>query len=252
MSRAKAAQVRYENPPVTEAVCEIRFAEIGVKSVLIPGRYYERVKTDYPDIEIKRGVGIQAGGTGLTMATEERTVFRNSSANRLVQVGSGMLAINQLRPYRDYATFRREIEVRLADYKAVAHPKGLVKLGLRYINRLNVSKDQNLEAVLHVGFKVPQALSLKPDPYLLRLEFPYQSGRDRLILITAKAPEDREGPAVMLDLDYVLVKPAQIKEEELMRWVDDAHETIEDVFHTSVTKATLASFKPIRSERGKL
>ncbi|MGH7773698.1 MAG: TIGR04255 family protein [Candidatus Binatia bacterium] len=252
MSKAKPERIKFENPPLVEAVCEFRFAEIRVQPVLVPGRYYERVKAEYTDIEVSRKVGVQAGGQELAMATEEVTVFHNRSANRLVQIGLGMLAINQLRPYSDYATFRREIETRLADYRDIALPKRLTRLGLRYINRLPVPEGKNLEAVLHVGFRVPQSLPGKPDPYLLRLEFAYQAGRDRLFLITAKAPRHQDGSEIVLDLDYVLVKPDQIEEKELMGWVDTAHETIEEVFHACVTKTSLASFKPIRCEGGKL
>ena len=247
MSETKPERVRFENPPLAEAVCEFRFAGIGVQSVLVPGRYYERVKAEYADIEVSRKVGVQAGGQELAMATEDVTVFRNRPANRLVQIGFGMLAINQLRPYSDYPTFRREIEARLVDYREIALPKRLTRVGLRYINHLTVPEDKTLPAMLNVGFTVPQSLPGKPDPYLLRLVFGYQGGRDQLILITAKAPGRQDGQSTVLDLDYVLVKPDQVGEKELMGWVDTAHDTIGNVFHASVTKTALASFKPIRS-----
>ena len=98
------------------------------------------------------------------MATEQITVFRNPSAKRLVQVGLGMLAVNQLRPYSDYATFRKEIEKRLADYREIALPKKLTRLALRYINHIAVAEDKNLAAPIQIGFTIPQALPGKPDP----------------------------------------------------------------------------------------
>jgi uncharacterized protein (TIGR04255 family) len=251
MSTAKPERVQFENPPLVEAVCEFRFAEIGVQQVLVPGRYYERVKAEYSGIESKRGVGVQAGGQEVTMATEEITVFRNQTANRLVQLGSGMLAINQLRPYFNYPTFRKEIEARLADYRAVASPKKITRIGLRYINHVPVAEGKSLETVLNVGIKAPPSLPEKPDPYLVRLVFSYAAGRDNLILITTKAPGYQDVSRTVLDLDYVLVKPDQIEDQELLRWVDNAHDTIEEVFHACVTKAALSSFKPIRSNGGK-
>lgn len=195
--KARVGRIRYENPPVIEAVCEFRFAQIGVQPALVPILYYDRIKAEYTEIEIRQGVGIQTGTEEVTMTTEDRTVFRNPSANRLVQIGPRMLAVNQLRPYPDYVTFRREIGARFSDYQAVAHPKGLTRLGLRYINRLTVPADQTLGALLQVGFKVPQALASNPDPYFLRLEFAYESDRDRLILIVAKAPDQPESPGGM-------------------------------------------------------
>ncbi|MBI2231026.1 MAG: TIGR04255 family protein [Deltaproteobacteria bacterium] len=251
MGATKPERVQFENPPLVEAVCEFRFAEIGVQSVLVSGRYYERVKAEYPEIEVRQGLGVQAGGQQLTMATEQLTVFRNPSAKRLVQVGLGMLAVNQLRPYSNYQTFRAEIERRLVDYREIALPKKLTRLALRYINHIAVADQKNGTAPIQIGFKIPSSLPGKPDPYLLRLEFPYQGGRDRLILITTKVPGPQGGAAVVLDMDYVLVKPDQVENEKLMEWVDTAHDAIENVFHASVTKEALAGFKPVRAERRK-
>jgi len=245
MHQSKLRQVKYENPPIIEAVCEFRFVQGGVQPALIPGRFYERVKTEYPDIEMKMGVGVQEGGAQPTIVTQERTVFRNPIANRLVQISPGMLAINQLRPYSDYATFHREIEARFSDYSAVADIRRITRIGLRYINRLTVPVGKTLEAVLHLGFKIPQGLPTKPDTYLLRLEFPYQAHRDRLILIIARSGDDPQKEEVMLDLDYIAIKPEQIEQGELMRWVDTAHEAIEDVFHACVTQEAVASFRPV-------
>ncbi len=252
MRKTRLRRVKYENPPIIEAVCELRFVQGGVQPVLIPGRFYERVKGEYSVIEMKMGVGIQEGKADPTIITQERTVFRNPTANRLVQLSPGMLAVNQLRPYSDYASFRREIEARLTDYRAVADIMRLTRVGLRYINLLTVPDGQTLESVLHLGFKVPGGLTAKPDPYFVRLELPYESHRDRLILIVAKSGDDLQREEVMLDLDYVIVKPEQIEQGELLRWVDAAHETIEDVFHTCVTQQALASFRPVQLERGKL
>ncbi|MBI2531021.1 MAG: TIGR04255 family protein [Deltaproteobacteria bacterium] len=155
MGATKPERVQFENPPLVEAVCEFRFAEIGVQSVLVSGRYYERVKAEYPEIEVRQGLGVQAGGQQLTMATEQLTVFRNPSAKRLVQVGLGMLAVNQLRPYSNYQTFRAEIERRLVDYREIALPKKLTRLALRYINHIAVADQKNGTAPIQIGFKIP-------------------------------------------------------------------------------------------------
>ena len=245
MSEAKPGKVKYKNPPLIEAVCEIRFAEAGVPASLIPGRYYEKIKGEYPTIEARRGIGIQTEGEQLAMTTEGVAVFRNPSANRLVQIGQGMIAINQLPPYSDYAAFRREIEARLADYRAAVEPKKLKRIGLRYINRLTIPDSQGMDAVLNIGFKIPKGFPEGPRPYLLRLEFPYQAGRDRLILIITRAPDKEKGIGVMLDLDYVLVRSEHVEETKILEWVDTAHDAIEDAFHKSVTKEALSTFKPI-------
>jgi len=238
--------VRYRNPPLIEALCEFGFQETGIPSNIILGKLYEQIEEDFPTIETHRGIDVQAeeDTPSPAIVMEERTRFVSKDGTRLIQVGPGLLVANQLKPYKDYPSFRKFIQETMDVYYRVAKPAGLRHIGLRYINRIEMRQNQLLEEVFHIGFKIPEEFQSFPDPYLLRMEFAYCEGRDRLIVSFAAAPPQNDSPnAIMLDFEYILVKPDEI-DDKLLEWMDEAHEKIEDAFHACLTESVLHSFEP--------
>lgn len=238
--------VKYRKPPLIEALCEFGFQETGIPSNIILGKLYEQIEEDFPTIETHRGIDVESEGDtpSPSIVMEERTRFVSKDGARLIQVGPGLLIANQLKPYRDYHSFRTFIQETMDVYFRVAKPEGLRHIGLRYINRIEMMPGQPLEEVFHIGFKMPEIFQTFPDPYLLRTEFTYREGRDRLVVIFATASSQEDSPtAVTLDFDYILVKPDEIN-DKLLEWMDEAHEKIEDVFHACLTESILDSFEP--------
>jgi uncharacterized protein (TIGR04255 family) len=240
-------RVRYRNPPLIEALCEFGFQETGIPSNIILGKLYEQIEGDFPTIETHRGIDVQAeeDTTSPAIVMEERTRFVSKDGTRLIQVGPGLLVANQLKPYKDYPSFRTFIQETMDVYHRVARPAGLRHIGLRYINRIEMRQNQPLEEVFHIGFRIPEIFQVFPDPYLLRMEFAYCEERDRLVVILATSDrlQDDSPNAIMLDFEYILAKPDKI-DDKLLEWMDEAHARIEDAFHACLTESTLNAFEP--------
>ncbi|MDI6794859.1 MAG: TIGR04255 family protein [bacterium] len=207
------------------------------------------MEVDFPTVEPRRsiGVGVQAeqGVSSPVIITEERTLFVSKDRTQLIQVGPGLLVTNQLKPYNDYQSFRTFSQETMDNYYKVAKPDGLRRIGLRYINRIEITSGQSLEDVFHIGFNIPKRFQDFPNPYLLRMEFPYYEGRDRLVVIFATAPaQENSQEAAMLDLEYILVQPDEEIKAKPIEWVDEAHEKIEEVFHACLTESIIATFEP--------
>lgn len=243
---AKRKGVRYKKPPLIEALCEFRFQKTSIPPNIILGRLYEQIEEDFPTIETHRGIGVQAeqGVSSPAIIMEERTRFVSKDTTRLIQVGPGLLVANQLKPYKNYPSFRTFIQETNDTYYRVAKPEGLRHIGLRYINRIEMAPDKPLEEVFHIGFSVPKIFQSLLNPYLLRMEFTYCEGRDRLVVIFATAPaQENSQRAAMLDFDYILAKPDEIN-GKVLEWVDEAHDNIEEAFHSCLTESTLNTFEP--------
>jgi len=239
-------RVKYKKPPLTEALCEFRFKETGIPSNIILGKLYEKIEQDFPTVETHKSIGVQAGEKvpSPAIVMEERTRFVSKDRARLIQIGSGLLVANQLEPYKDYQAFREFIQETIDVYREVAKPKGLLSIGLRYINRIEMAPNQSLDEIFHIGFRIPEDFQSSPDPYLLRMEFVYCGKRDKLVVILATAAPHEDSPsAVMLDFNYALVEPDEIS-DRLLEWMDEAHEKIEDAFHACITESTLNTFEP--------
>jgi len=237
--------IRYKKPPLIEALCEFRFQKTGTIPNIILGRLYEQIERDFPKIETHRGIGVQVMEEVPSPAIimEERTRFMSKDGTRLIQVGQGFLAINQLKPYKDYPSFRAFIEETVNIYYKIAKPEKLQHISLRYINRVEMIPNQPLDKVFQIGFIIPGIFQSFPDPYHLQMEFAYCAERDKLVIILATAPPQEDSTkAVSLDFNYVLVKPDEI-DNRLLEWLDEAHNEIEKAFYACLTKSILTTFE---------
>ncbi len=238
--------IRFKKPPLIEALCEFRFRKTNVNPNIVLGRFYEKIEQDFPHIETYRGIGVQAEEElpSPTIFMEERTRFINRDENKMIQIGSGLLVINQLKPYDNYLAFKNLVERIVNIYYEVAKPEELIHLGLRYINRIEMESARSLKDTFKIGFIIPDSFKGFPDPYFLRLEFSYCSGRDHLIVILATAqPHENSNSAAMLDFDYTLVNPEEIN-GNIFKWMDEAHDNIEEAFHACLDNSVLVSFEP--------
>lgn len=238
--------IKFKKPPLIEALCEFRFRKTNVNPNIVLGRFYEKIEQDFPRIETHRGIGVQAEEElpSPTIFMEERTRFINNDGTKLIQIGHDLLVINQLKSYDGYLSFKSLVEEIFNAYYEIAKPEELMHLGLRYINRIGMKSDQSLKDTFKIGFVIPDSFKSFPNPYFLRLEFSYCSGRDRLIVILATAqPYENFPNATMLDFDYTLVNPEEIN-GNMFKWMDEAHDNIEEAFHTCLDNSVLASFEP--------
>lgn len=237
--------IRYKKPPLIEALCEFRFQEIENIPNIILGRFFEQIEEEFPTVETHKGIGVQTqeGTLAPTIFMEERTRFANKEGTRLIQLGAGLLVVNQLKPYNDYASFRSFIEKTLETYRKVAKPK-VQSIGLRYINKIEINSSQSLEDVFNIGFTIPNMFNDFPDPYLLKMEFAYSDGRDKLVVVLASASEDNGlKKGIMLDFGYALSKPNEI-DDNILEWLDKAHDEIEKAFYACLKESVINAFEP--------
>src|SRR3990172_4896115 len=132
---------KYRKPPVVEALCEIYFAGSNWDET-VPGGFYDRVKDRFP---VKRQREIQEAevafaGSGEAAASVRRLPpwmqFLSEKGDRLIQLGRDLLVVNQLRPYPSFEDWEPVIYAALEVYRDLAQPKGVARLGMRYINRV--------------------------------------------------------------------------------------------------------------------
>lgn len=234
----------YKKPPVVEAVCEFRFEASQPWDWTIPGLIYDRIKSEFPkkrqqnvlEVAMQPGEGkisqeVKAGIAKMQFLREDETA--------LVQIGPDLLAVNHLRPYPAWPTFKTLILKQLQIYREVANPKSLKRIGLRYINRIDMREtDFTVEEYF-------RALPNLPDPvpnifasFMVRIEVPYEDIKSRLTFVFGTPPVKAEKPSFMLDLDmFVLGKDAP-QLDQVSDWTEAAHERVEKAFEGTFTDKT--------------
>lgn len=234
---------KYRNPPIVEALCGYQFIPGQPWDFTIPALFYERVKDQFPEKKAQIQVGFplehkaQEAETELSVQISHRMQFLRADKKALVQIGPDLLVINHLKPYPTWDKFRELILKNLQIYQEIAKPKGFKRLGLRYINKIDFpAKSIQLEDYFTFYPFVGEALPQEHGPFYVRIEIPYEQGRDHLLLTFGTTmPEKPDTLSCMLDLDYVMGLPEKVPLAQATEWVEKAHKTIEEVFEACIT-----------------
>jgi uncharacterized protein (TIGR04255 family) len=247
-ARGTVAGRRYKNAPIVEAVCEFRFDSTGTWDQTIPGLIFSRLDKPFPK---RRTVSVLEStiqgtpqGVQNLLRQEERVQFLRDDERAFVQVGQHLLAINHLQPYPTWHEYLPLIQTALSAYREVASPKGIQRIGLRYINRIKFPRPR--VAIEHYFNFHPFIGEMLPTDYasfVCGVQFPFENLRDVLRLQIASVQDDPGTSAeVALDLDYFLAKPNEVSMDSVLTWLDEAHGRIDDVFEGCLTDALREHF----------
>jgi len=242
----------YRKSPIAEAICEFQFVPTEQWDLTIPGLMYEKISSNFPQKKRRVGIGIQfkqteAGVEQRVEAKADRMQFLNADGTVLVQVGPDLLAVNKLKPYEKWPTFRSTILEHLGIYRGIARPKGFKRIGLRYINRIEfqaapVTLEEFFNFYPHVPERIPQVHA----DFLSRIEIPFGEGRDLLLLTMGAAPPDEHvAVSIILDLDYILARPEVVSLDDAEEWLEQAHTRVENVFEASITDKSRVLFEEV-------
>lgn len=243
----------YQKPPLIEALCEFQFAD-GEWDWTIPGLVYQQIKEQFP---IKRQAPtvefeVQADPDQISQRLKGglgRMQFLRIDETALVQVGPQLLVVNQLQPYPHWSRLKPLILDTLEVYRQVAWPAGFKRLGLRYVNHIQLpSHEVEMSTYFNFGPRLPDPIASDPiRSLLLRVDLAQESHQGHLVLTLASAPrEDQGGPALILDLDFATTSAADIAFDEIGAWIETAHDRIETAFEASITDQLRAIFEEVR------
>lgn len=242
-------EIQYNAPPVVEVVCEFNFVPSAPWDAALPGLIYSMLHEDYPKRKGLRSFESQLnpaqGGFQQQFQMTDRVQFLREDEKAFIQIGADFLAINHLAPYPGWRNFRPIIQRGFEAYQEVAKPSGLLRIGLRYINLINLLGDKiRLGDYLKFYPEFGQAI---PDiaEFMMGAVSPFEKGRDALRLQMNTAAIEKPGEVgIVLDLDYFLVQPQAVVIENALDWVDAAHGCILATFENCLTDDLRAIFIP--------
>ena len=171
---------KYKNPPIIEAVCEFQFAPGQPWDFTVHGLFYEQIRAEFPEKQQQMGIGIrfrqEAGAIQHELLpNSERMQFLRKDKSALVQVGPDMLAVNHLKPYPGWEVFKPLILDNLNKYIEVAKPKGLKRLGLRYINKIDLPEQTiKMQDYFNYFTLIPKELPQTHENFSARVEIPHE------------------------------------------------------------------------------
>lgn len=229
---------KYSRAPITEAVIEIRVLgrdDGSLNDFLSLQRdepdFTERKDVQYATAAFALGEKISYEGSGKHVGYQ----FWSSDKKRVFQARLDGFNFSRLAPYDSWETFISEAQRIWRRYRAVALPKAIERVSVRYINRLDLPAPADLKQYLRTGPEIAPDLPQELGNWVLHLEIPY--GEMLLVLNEAALPSVVPGTvAVLLDIDLVMTN--RVPQDETGLW--DLFETLRhrknEIFERSITK----------------
>ncbi len=234
-------EIRYSNPPIVEVVAEFRFIPLEPWDLTVPGLVYDRLRAQFPRkrlLKVLEGeAAAEAAGIRQEFRLTDRMQFLREDEKAFVQVGPDLLAVNHLAPYPTWEGFVPLVQDALRAYVVVVQPKGFRRIGLRYINQLEipgetVDLDQYLNFRPFVGSGLPQFWH----GFILGIEVPFDEERDMLRLQLTTIESRAAGiTSLLLDMDYYLARTEGVVLDTAFDWLEHAHTRVQGVFEGCLT-----------------
>jgi uncharacterized protein (TIGR04255 family) len=237
------APKHYSHAPITEALIDIQVKlPPGVKLDNL-AQVYSSIQAEYPQHEevlLFEGQMIAGASVG---ATESQSpigyIASRDDQKQILQLRFDAFAFSRLAPYDCWENFRDEAKRLWNIYHSLIHPETIVRLALRYINRLDIPlpvsdiKDY-LRTFPEVSPDLPQGLS----GYFMQLQIPQENLGIMLVLNQAIVPPPTpDFVSLILDLE-LFIKEDIPHDEKLWQILEQMHEQKNIAFEACITQRT--------------
>ena len=243
----------YKSPPLVEALCEFQFASENWDWT-IPGLIYQEIQTRFPQKRQLNRVefeiaALQGHLSQQVKGNADRMHFLNPDNTALVQVGPDLLVVNHLQPYPQWRNFRPLILDMVGVYQRIANPKSLKRIGLRFINRIEIpEKSFQMADFFKLEPRLPDEVPHQYKTLFMRVEIPYVTDAGLLTLTLGSIePDQINKSSFILDLDFATLPDTQLSFDDCESWIEGAHTNIETFFEACITDDLRGLFQEVKS-----
>ncbi len=213
----------YRNPPVEEAICQLRFSQPLRWTVTTPGELYARLREFYPaepqqQAMVQANIGVEAGQTAEPNAPRfeftsgtPRILYSNEDGTRKVGVGPDSVSVHGMRPYEGWESLHARLSQAVEILAEGREVPSIQAVGLRYINRLSIPETRfEVGEYLTIDIDLPSAFPANIGAFFHRVECTYDDSPIHLAFTFASLQAPESESEFLLDLDYTLVRTAAV------------------------------------------
>ncbi len=251
MVTSESISQAYSSPPITEAVISVVFdSNINKKTIDSANvkfqRYYSKsdslshvnVNLDMANHQSK----IDQQDSGYRLSTEDMT--------QLLLLQESSFTVSQRAPYPGWDVFFDRFVRDWKVWKRVVKHKKIKRIGVRYINRLDIPAEEATvvdEEYLNFYPKIPEVFSPLIG-YKLQCALPLESGTSQLQLNSAVVPSPLLGHiSIILDQDIIRLVDVPQKDEDIFKLLSDIRHQKNEVFESCITEKARRLFGNGRS-----
>ena len=242
-------QQPYPNAPITEALIDLRVELPKRVTVAELEKIHAEEKTVYPIKKNRHEVtGQIQGGEQVAAAASSKHIgfiFTSQDQKQIFQARLDGFTLSRLAPYESWDEFCKEARRLWDRYRSVVEPTKIVRLAVRYINRLDLplpvpELNEYLRTVPEISPELPQGLA----GYFLRLQIPMEDIKATLLINqTIIEPNAPNVVAVVLDIDLYRDVDVPQNEDAMWNMFEVLRVNKNKVFESSITDRTRELFK---------
>jgi uncharacterized protein (TIGR04255 family) len=242
---------KYPNPPIQEALVEVRFSNDGRWDWTIPGRYWEQVRQEYdmapksePILTVQARQQAShlsahaAGGVG-------RVLLTRSSDAGLIGLSPNALSVHVLRPYLGWAEFRERLARALDAYLKIQEDALVERVGVRYVNQIIIpGRTLDINDWFTASPALPPGLNLPINSLMSRVETTFDDTSRLSITLATTAHTNVDEHAFVLDMDLSWSPQAPVPlTEDVYHIIDLLHDREGTTFEAMITPDTRELFQ---------
>lgn len=237
--------VTYPNPVITEAVCDIHFrlAEPYTWKPSFPGELFKQIQNDYPEMEpvVEMGVQLEFGpsGTGTKILPQSQKIrFKHGTRPLIMQLGEESLSVSVLAPYQGWKMMMNDALSIWEQVKEVLHPETIIRIGLRFINRIDREVEQERPGDWFVANDYFPKVALNSEPgFLMRVQTRLDRENTLIVTLGDIGPESGNAfGAFIFDIDRIVERELNTQQNILKQEIDRLHSDVWRVFSSAKGK----------------
>lgn len=217
----------YPRAPITEAVIEIRVdTKVGDRE---QGKVVRRLKSGYPNAQSLQTVNVNIDTTGGQVGLEQHPQgYRLTTDDQadIVLVMPHGVAVARLAPYPGWAALRDRAQTVWETWRRTTPRHALSRLGIRYINRIDVPVDDRPSIRLQDYLSLhPQIPPIGVGPmlgYIMQVTLPTSDPNWTATITSALVtpPPVPNHMSLLLDIDVFRSEAIPVSDDELWSVID--------------------------------
>jgi uncharacterized protein (TIGR04255 family) len=237
----------YKRPPIIEAVIEVRFAGAPLDDQVME-TLRKRFSERYPaPPQQNANVGFEVVGTDLRIM-QQHIGFKILSGDGgfTVNIGRNSLGTSRNAPYLGWEGFMEEARENWSDWKKVVGWKDVTRIGLRYINRIDIPHSQTgltqLEEYFSFALDMPVTLGPLAN-FAINAEVQMSEAPVRLVINHASTPSPLvKTNSFLMDLDLSIEQALPTNEKALWETIEGLRSLKNSAFEQVITDKTRELF----------
>lgn len=242
----------FANAPITEALLDIRVTFASPVDLAQLESFHDAIRDSYPtkqprvqwQAELQLGKGpvqpeVRRGPEGF--------MFRSSDNRRIVQVRQDGFTFNWLKPYETWEAFRDEARPHWARYRSTFGPQVVTRLGLRYINRIELPLPfDDFRDFITTAPDIADGMPQSVRALFMRLEIPDpKSGLVAIVTETIEPSVDEGKRRLPFIFDIDVVRSAELEPTSPAIWetFEQMHDYKNEIFFASLTERAKEMFR---------